>query len=212
MTTNMQLVAPMENYEVERLRRLWALSRDYGDWETMRSCFHDDAYIEVLWYSGSVDGFIEATKKNAAKRKPEERSKHWLGSTRSWINGERALVESDAQIQNRNYVDGYLLDCTSWCRFLDRVERRDGSWKILSWVCFFDKDRLDPVIPYSVPKEFYDGVKLEGRESGFAFMRYRQKKVGRTTIENLMLGGSDEELEAWKDSRAWLALTPAQKA
>jgi hypothetical protein len=194
-----------EIYQVEQVRKKWAWSRDYQDWEGLRECFHSDAFIEVSWYRGDRDGFIANSRALVEKRKPEERSKHWLGNQRTEINGSRALLETDAQIQGRYFVEDYLVDSTAYARFYDLLEKRDGVWRIAKWYCFFDKDRLDPVFPGSVPPEWFNDVVMTGIESSFAFMRFRQKRIGRTTISDIILGQSEREREKRAEGKAWLA-------
>lgn len=188
----------------ERVRRTWAWCRDANDWNGVRACFHPDATIEISWYKGSVEGFIEQARARAATLRPEERGKHWIGNARSWIRGARAVVETDAQIQIRLRLEGHLFDNITWVRFFDRVERRDGVWRIKHWFCFFDKDRLDPVIPGSVPPSFYDGVDFNGSDTSLVFTRLRNLKVGIATVPDAMAGGSAAERAVRDASAEWL--------
>ncbi len=196
--------AMLDEYEIQRVRRIWAYGRDHCEWEVLTGCFHADATVIISWYSGSALGFVERSKQAAASRKPEERSQHWLGNFQATVNGDRALLESDVQILSRDYLDGYLFDCTCYGRFLDRFERRDGVWRIARWTCVYDMDRLDPVFPEPVPSSFYDGLQLEGEGSSCAYMRLRQKKKGRTVPAGLIMGGSDAEKQLKRESHLWL--------
>ena len=90
-------------------------------------------------------------------------------------------------------------------RFCDLFEKRDGVWRIFKMSCIYDKDRLDPVIPGSVPPSFYDAVPLAGIESGFAFMRFRQTKKGRTVPPGIALGDSPGEAALREEGVRWLA-------
>ncbi|MNC93888.1 hypothetical protein D3C83_106180 [compost metagenome] len=60
------------------------------------------------------------------------------------------------------------------------------------------------MIPGSVPASFYDQVDLTGPESGFAFMRFRQTKKGRTIPAGLPLAGSAEETTLRAAAKGWL--------
>jgi hypothetical protein len=202
--TETRLARMLDEYEVARVRRLWAFSRDHSDWGSLESCFHPDATVGISWYSGSAAGFVERSKQAAAARKPEERSQHWLGNMRAQVHGNRALLETDVQILNRDYLDGYLFDCTCYGRFYDRFERRNGEWRIANWTCIYDKDRLDPVLPSAVPSRFYDDLVFKGDESSCAFMRLRQKKKGRTVPAGLIMGASEDERRLKRDAAAWL--------
>ena len=197
--------AMLDEYAVQRVRRLWAYSRDHGDWEGLVACFHPDATVKISWYEGSALGFVERSKQAAAARKPDERSAHWLGNFRATVNGNRALLESDVQILSRDYLDGILFDCTCYGRFFDLIERREDTWRIARWTCIYDKDRLDPVVPGAAPDSFFAGLDLSGPDNGCAFMRLRQKKKGRTVPQGLIMGGSAAEHALKREGEAWLA-------
>jgi hypothetical protein len=189
---------------VRRVRQRWAFARDYGDWDGMRACFHPDAQICVSWFSGPVATFFERTIAMAAERRPEERSKHWFGASQVAVKGDRAILETDAQVQVRDWFDGHLFDLTASVRMYDRVERRQGTWRIARMTVIYDKDRMEPVIPGSLPPGFFDGIKATGPESGMAFMRFRTEKRGRKIPPEVVVGGSDNERRLRTDTEAWL--------
>lgn len=205
MVDNDRLQRMIDEYEITRVRRLWAFSRDHSDWEALESCFHPDATVVISWYAGSAKGFIERSKDAAKNRKPEERSAHWLGNTRTTVNGNRGLLETDVQILNRDYLDGTLFDCTCYGRFFDLFEKREGAWRISKWTCIYDKDRLDPVLPQPAPASFYQDLVFQGPANACAFMRLRQKKKGRTVPQGLIMGDSDDEKRLRAEGVAWLA-------
>ena len=187
------------------VRRAWAFARDQGEWDRLAACFHADATITVSWYSGSAAGFVQRSREMGGGRRPEERNKHWLGNRRAKVSGNRATLETDVNIVIREYLDGHLFDYLAWSRFYDLFEKRDGVWRIFKMSCIYDKDRLDPVIPGSVPASFYDAVPLAGIESGFAFMRLRQMKKGRTVPPGIALGDSPGETALREEGVRWLA-------
>lgn len=195
----------LDEYEIMRVRRVWAYSRDHGDWETLKTCFHPDATVVVSWFEGAATEFVERTKQMAAARKPEERSQHALGNYGVIIRGDRAILEADMQVLSRDYLDGHLFDCICYGRFHDMFERRQGEWRIAKWTCIYDKDRLDPVFPAAPPPSFYQSLSLEGENSSFAFMRLRQEKKGRTVPHGLVMGGSEGERQLKREGENWLA-------
>lgn len=195
----------MDEYEIRKVRQTWAYGRDLGEWESLKTCFHPDATVSISWYAGSAEGFIEQSKKMISDRRPEEHSKHLFGNFRVAVRGTRGVLESDAVISARDYLDGHLFDYVSYGRFFDLFEKRAGSWKIAKWVCIYDKDTLTPVIPGSVPLSFFDGVKIEGPEAGFAFMRFRQAKKGRKVPPYIVHGRTAEEAKLRAEGERWLA-------
>jgi hypothetical protein len=193
-----------EERAVCRVLNVWAYSRDSGDWDSLRNCFHPDGTIIVSWFSGSAADFVERSKAITQARRPQERSKHLLGNMRADVNGSRAVLEADAAIMVREVIDEHLFDCVSHSRFFHLMEKRNGEWRILRANCIYEKDRMDPVIPGSVPPSFYDQIDLSGPDNGFAFMRFRQTKKGRT-IPPVPMAGSVEEAKLRADARTWLA-------
>ena len=191
--------------EILRIRRLWAFSRDQGDWETVKMLFHPGATVSISWFAGTAEGFIEASKMMFGAMGAAQRSKHWFGNHRVSLNGARALLEIDVEVRGRDYIGEHLFDFTYQERFFDRFEKRAGAWKITQWTCIYDKDRFDPVVPGCVPASFFDGLKLDGPESGIAFMRFRQLKGGRPAAAGIVIGGSESEARLKHAGEAWLA-------
>ena len=204
MANEAELARLIDDLAVRRVRQVWAFSRDHGEWDAMRACFHPDATVLVSWYDGTAAHFVERTVAMSSERRPEERSKHWFGNMRTRVNGDRALLETDALVLGRDFLDGYLFDFTIYGRMYDRIERRDGAWKILRMVFIYDKDRLDPVVPGSVPVSYFAAMPVSGQDSGVAFMRFRQTKKGRTVPPNIIIGGSAGETRLKQEAGAWL--------
>ena len=194
-----------DEYEIARVRRLWATGRDNGEWEVARACFHPGAHVTVSWYSGPIEGFFQRAIEMLKLRKPGQTSRHSIGNQRVEVRGVRATLETDALIQTRDHLDGHWFDYVSWSRFFDFLEKRDGAWRIARWNTIYDKDRLDPVVANSVPASFFAGLDLTGPRGGFAFMEFRQARLGRAVPPGIVIGGSADEAKLHAEGRAWLA-------
>src|SRR5262249_51843509 len=155
-------------------------------------------------YAGPAAGFIERSIAMAGHRRPEEHHKHWLGNMRAEINGSRAVLETDAMVLIREYIDDHLFDYCCILRFYDLVEKRAGVWRLAKASCIYEKDRLDPVIPGAVPASFFAAIDLSGSEAGFAYMRFRQQKKGRALPAGIVIAGSAAEQALRDEGRAWL--------
>ena len=201
---NEELQRYIDEQQIREARRLWAYGRDMGEWDLLRSVFHPDATVHVSWFKGPASEFITRSAELGKLRKPEEQGRHSLGNMRTAIRGARAVQETDIEIRVREYLDGHLFDYTGYGRFYDLFEKREGRWKISSMTCIYEKDRLDPVVPASVPASFYDGLALEGAESGFAFMRFRLARRGREAMPVVFWGSADERSLRAQGER-WLA-------
>jgi SnoaL-like protein len=200
-----QWAQTLDQIQICDVRRTWAFSLDLGEWETLQACFTPDANVTVSWYSGPVAGFIERSKQMVGTRAPEEHRKHWLGNMRAEIAGTRAVLETDVILLIREYIDRSLFDYTSYARFYDLFEKRDGVWRIHEWTCIYDKDRLDPVVRTWDASAIYAPVVLEGAESAFAFMKLRQAKRGRTVPEAVVIRDTDGERKLRQRGKDWLA-------
>jgi hypothetical protein len=209
MSTRLELM--VDEHEIRRARTLWAFARDLGEYDTMKECFHPDATVAVSWFAGPFLEFWEATKKLRGNLKPTERSKHWIGSYRCDVNGDRAMMETDVLLFARDEIDGKLFDYTAWMRFHDLAERRNGVWRIAKWIAIYDRDRFDPVVPGSVPAEFFASVDFSGGHDAVAFMKLRQAKLGRKMPPDLCLGGSQREADIKAEGRRWLAQGTQQR-
>jgi len=187
------------------VRRHWAFRLDLHELDALRECFHSGAKVTVSWFSGPIETFIERTKGLFAARKPEEHRKHWLGNMRAEIEGDLAILETDVHILIREFIGDALYDCTSWARFYDFLEKRDGVWRISEWQTIYDKDRVDPVVPAATPAPFYAETVFKGTDAGFAFMKIRQAMKGRTVPDGLVIAGTPDEAELKRRGARWLA-------
>jgi hypothetical protein len=201
----MELQQMLDEYAVRRVREVWAFARDHGEWDTMRACFHPDATVRVLWYAGPAGEFLERTIKSHHEYGPGESSKHWFGNSRVWVKGDRALLETDAQVLGRTNIAGHMFDFTLFIRLYDRMERRQGEWRILRMDAIYDKDRLDPVLAGTIPAGFFDGVDLTGPGAAVALMRWRLAKRGGKVPADLPMRGADSEKQLRAANEAWLA-------
>jgi len=197
--------AILEEQRICAVRRDWAFARDLGEWDLLRSCFHPDATITVAWYSGSATGFIERSIGMSKHRRPEERHKHWIGNMRARAVGARGILEADTMILIREYIGDDLYDYCGYARFFDRVEKRDGVWRIQTATCFYDKDTLAPVLPTTRMPNSLSGLAPTGIESGLFYMVLRQQWKGRPVPPHLICGGSPQEADFRREAMAWLA-------
>ena len=195
----------LDEYAVKRVRQVWAFARDHGEWDTMRACFHPGATVRVAWYSGPVEGFIKETIEGAADRAPGEGTKHWIGNSRAWVRGDRALLETDAQVLGRQRFAGHKFDFTLYIRFYDKLERRQVEWRILRMDAIYDRDRLDPVLAGTLPPGFFDGVDFSGPQAVLALLKWRMAKRRGKLPDDLPLGGTESEKQLRAEGEAWLA-------
>jgi hypothetical protein len=117
----------------------------------MRSAYHDDAYDDHGPYKGGPDGLVKWVEEMHVH---VEQSMHFLGNCFIEFFGNFAAVETYATAyqrfvpqgeQNRrmydkteNIPDGYRLRIMAAVRYVDRFERRAGSWRIAHRICVME--------------------------------------------------------------------------
>ena len=121
----------------------WACARDSDDWGTLTECFHADARIHISWISASGEEFVRRSRAMAAGRKPGRHMKHIVSSACVEVNGTRGFSRSNATLMIRDCIGDAWYDLQSHIRFFDRLEARDGVWRILERTAVYDKDRID---------------------------------------------------------------------
>ena len=67
------------------------------------------------------------------------------------------------------------------------------------------KDRIDPVVPSWDASGLYAQAELQGPPSGFAFMKLRQAKKGRTVPATIVIRDSEGEKTLRQRGARWLA-------
>lgn len=191
-------------HQIASLLIRWGHARDSDDWETLAECFHDDATIHISWISGSAKDFVARSRAMAAARKPGEHHKHVISGPWIRINRDRAFSRCHVNLHIRSTIDGHEFDLQSWFRFFDLLERRDGVWRIVKRTAVYEKDRLEPVDPRGVPKDFFDGIDLSAFPPSAKFLCYRQVRTGRSPSTNIVSVYSDEERALREEGERWL--------
>ena len=68
----------------------WALWRDTGQWDKLRTTFQAGATMTATWFDGPFEDFIAAS---ARSRAGGRLSQHILGGTTVDIQGDRAIAD-----------------------------------------------------------------------------------------------------------------------
>lgn len=120
-------------------------ARDMGWWTRLGDCFHPDSRVRLSWIDGSGADFVRGSIEMAEKRGMH--AKHRVGPPVVRINGERAIATMWAIIDIPSAVEGVEVVLSSHARFLFRVERRDGRWRIAFFDSIYMRDELAPAVP-----------------------------------------------------------------
>lgn len=125
--------------EIKELQIRYCRGADRMDFDLLRSCFHPDAQTDYGYFGGSVDDFIEAGK---AGLEAYLGTTHVTGNQLVEVDGDAAWAEHYTLATHRLPAsdEAPLRDFMTSVRYIDRLERRSGEWKIarrklvLDWV------------------------------------------------------------------------------
>jgi ketosteroid isomerase-like protein len=138
----------LDEAEIRRLLARYSQAVDRGDMETLRGLYHHDATDDHSGvYSGGIDGFI-ATLQGSLDRGMVTCTRHCISTIAIEIDGEVAVVESYFDAYHRRQVESGTVDELAAGRYLDRMERRDGTWRIAHRRVVWDHMKSGPGDPY----------------------------------------------------------------
>lgn len=166
-------VGRLDNVEIREVVESWAVARDTGDWKRLLSAWHEGGTIVTTWFQGAARDFVTASQ---TSWESGARAFHTLGGCTIDILGDRALAQTRMSINVRGYVGEDEVDVTSAGRFYDFFERRNDRWLIVHRRAFYDRDRLDPVIPGTVVQ--LDARVLAQWPEGYRHLAYIQSAAG----------------------------------
>jgi hypothetical protein len=185
---------------ISALMQNWALARDTGDWGRLRATAHPGAAMTTTWFDGTFDAFVESCE---ASWRKGSRSQHFLGGTVAEIKGNRAIAQTRMSINVRSQLDGVEVDAVCLGRFFDRVEKRDGVWRLFRRSVIYEKDRIDPVDPGG--KISLDPALLSRFPEGYRHLAYLQTRNGAQVNPNLPTARGAALDKLLYDAKIWLA-------
>ena len=117
---------------------------DRMDFDLLRTCFHADAAADYGFFNGGVDEFVAMAREGL---KAYAGTTHFTGNQLVKVRGDSAWAEHYTVATHRCPADesGPLRDLVTTVRYVDRMERRDGEWRIAKRVLILDWWRADPV-------------------------------------------------------------------
>ncbi|MCX5535797.1 nuclear transport factor 2 family protein [Streptomyces sp. NBC_00006] len=175
MPSTPSLPTLQDRQDIADLMTGW-IHRDKGQWDRLRELFHPGARIEITWFEGPAAEFVDASSRMAAT---DLRTKHLITSPSVTFSadGTRAVAETNAVIVAENGRLG--LGCNGHNRFMDRIERRDGVWRIVDRKSVYDFAtftfpagivEIDPEVVARYPRE-YGALAYVLDQSGFPVQR-----------------------------------------
>lgn len=183
-----------DRLQISDLMTGW-IHRDLAEWDAMRSLFHADATIEITWFEGLASDFIDAS---ARMGESDLKTKHMIGAPVITFNGDKAIVETNAMIIGENIK--LNLGCCVHNRFYDRVEKRNGSWKITHRQSVYD------IGSFSFPLGLVDidMAVCQKYPREYAALAYVLEKSGFPVNRVFATRGSELERKMKEEGLAWL--------
>jgi hypothetical protein len=177
--------------QLVRLERLW---RDTGEWDKVAECFTEDAVIRTTWFEGNAKEFALRSQEMAEHGR---HSKHPIDPIYVLIVGNRALVESRAQIQNRSELDGVWVDMTQYVRFFSRVRRTRAGWRLASFEGIYEKGTIAPVNPGDTLPFDWSEVESFTPRSSYRLWAWSMTRRGYTVPDDRLGDDQPEQLRAF---------------
>jgi len=195
-----KLERQLDRSEIFDLVRFERLCRDQRDFAGMVGCYVPNAPVRTTWFEGTVEDFAEASRK---KMSSGSQAKHWIMPARLEIKNGRALVESPALIFDRLTFDGIEFDTFQYCRFVSRVIKIEGSWKLGSFEGIYQRDQMQTVDPRDPLPVDWDVIKT--LRPSYKFIGYTQIKRGYKLNPDLLGDDRPDLLDAfYARERKWL--------
>ncbi len=178
----------------------WAIWRDIGDFERLRTCFHDDGRMNATWFQGTPDEFVARARGAFARG---SMSTHALGGMSIDVVGARAVAQTRVTLRIRDMLEGVPHDITCIGRFYDLLEKRAGRWAICERRLTYEMDRADPV--NFGTSAVLDQALLDSFPPGYRYLAYAQTRQGHAVYRDLP-GVRGPEAEAlYAKGKSWLA-------
>lgn len=155
-------------------------SRDLQRWNTMRECFWPDSLIRVSWFRGNSEAFVAGSMDMAKRGVP---AKHRLGPILVTLAGDRAVGSLAAIIDLPVKLKGVEATLSAHARFLYRVERRNGQWRIVGFDAYYMRDEVTPAIPGQLVP--INAKEVEAFRPTYRMLSYYLKSQGFEIDSNL---------------------------
>jgi hypothetical protein len=192
--------ALIERLHIREVVENWAVWRDAGDWERLRSVWHPDGKMMATWFQGPAERFIEVSRDGWNRGVS---ILHFLGGSSIELAGNRAIAQTKMTISQRAEVDAIACDVVCTGRFYDFFEKRNEIWAIVLRQPIYEKDRLDPVDPGASLR--LDAKLLGEFPEGYRHLAYVQTRIGFTVKRDMPTLQGPEVQRLYARGAAWLA-------
>ena len=190
----------IDKLSITELVRAERFARDRGDWAALAASYVPESYVRTTWFEGTAQQFAEASREMAERGR---HSKHPIWPIWVRLDGDRALVESTSEIQNRSKLDGVEVDMVQYCRFFSRVVRTEHGWRLASFEAIYHKDSICAVNPAEqVPIVWGE---LAGLRPSYRIWAWAMQRRGYVVSQELLGDDRPDLVEAfYREANDWL--------
>jgi hypothetical protein len=189
----------IEREEIKSVIAEWALCRDTGRWEKLRSLYAPGAMMQTTWFDGSAEEFVDRSAKGFGRT---ARGQHFIGASVINLGSSRAVAETRITLLLRTAVGQTQVDVTCHGRFFDFFQTHKARWCIYKRLPIYEKDRIDPVNP--LERLDLDYERLSRFSEGYRHVAYVQSLAGADVTKGLIEPGSIEEQNLYREGAKWL--------
>ncbi len=133
----------MDEREITEILHRYCRGVDRLDEALLASAYHEDSYDDHGIFKGSGHEFARLVVK--VLRSHADATMHSLSNVRIDVQGDVADCESYVVARHWRQRDGKPELETAGGRYVDRMERRDGVWKIAHRVVVLDWGKVEAV-------------------------------------------------------------------
>src|SRR3954471_19579056 len=95
----------VDRLEIRTLLENWAMWRDQGAWDRLRTCSHAEAVTVGTWFKCTAEQFVEMTRQTFDRGIT---ILHSLGGSTIDVAGNRAFAQTKVTISQRAPIEGVV--------------------------------------------------------------------------------------------------------
>ena len=170
----------LERAEIAHLIQQERATRDAALWDEMARYYHPDSFVDVAWFKGSGQAFVDATKKNW---RTDAINFHEMGTAIVTVNNDRAIAETACTLHGFYTYEGVPVTSTGFVRLFWRAQRLEGRWLIAGLRSAYLRDLLQPCNPSQ--SLVLDEVELSTYRPSYRYLTATLKYLGREPKDDL---------------------------
>ena len=134
-TTAEELKSLLDREKIRECIALLARGEDRRDADLIRAGYWPDSTVDYGIFQGNFDEYLDWVVPGSPAIPVTQ---HVLGQSVIQLQGDAALVETHATNYHRVNMGDQERDIVMGGRYLDRLEKRDGEWRIMKRTMLYD--------------------------------------------------------------------------